>query len=455
MLKNTVKSAALALIMVMALAIPAFAGAAGKFTATEGRVDILRPGMSRAVPVAAGAEVSEGDIVRTKSGAFAEIRFVDGTVLRLTESSRIEIKEYLMRGDKRENGTLRLLRGKVRATVSKGLGRVIPVIYSGPSTFRIETPTAVAGVKGTDFFVFYSMGATGVFVLEGAVDTAGTDAPGTVVRVRGGQYSVVERGRPATPAAAARQFVMARHLKDAEGRERSKEGRDDDRREDRDRKDLIEKSGDGGDLEARRRDRDDRDDHRRRDRDEKREDDRRRDRDHDHDRDDDFREYGKYSVRDASWEHYDRYADRDGDRYYEDRYEHDHHDYDRPISETNTALLSSSFKGLMTAASLSGPLAITSEVEGKFRDDRTWWAEFEGVFTNGGSRTDIGGSISGTTNAGPFSGTLSNGSWETSIWSAEVSGTLPGGTFTGTMSGTHDAASSGKLKGTGGGTWTQ
>lgn len=434
MVKVTMKSAALALLIVLAFLSPALAGMVGKFTAIDGRVDVLKPGEKRASPVSAGSPVSEGDIVRTKSGSFAEITFTDDTVLKLTQSTRVEIKEYLMAGNKRKNGALKLLRGKVRATVSKGLGRVIPVIYSGPSTFRIETPTAVAGVKGTDFFVFYSMGATGVFVLEGAVDTRGIDTPEHVVRVRGGEYSIVEHNRPATQPASARDFAISRHLRDAEPGERSKE-----KREDRDRKDLFEKaresrvSGsehrDKGDGEFRRHEREG-------DREEK-----------------EFRGTDGDFTDERDFRDYERYSDRDDDRYDADWYEHDHydHDYDRPISEINTALLSSSFKGTMA---VTDTLNISAEIEGKFRDDHTWWAELEGLFSGGVAGASFEGTMRGSTSEGPFTGTISNGSWENGTWSADVSGTLPGGTFTGTLSGTHDSSANGELDGTGSGTWT-
>lgn len=429
---------ALALFLVLLSLSPALAGVVGKFTAIDGRVDVLRPGEKRAAPVALGASVSEGDIVRTKTDSFAEITFSDDTVLKLTQSTRVEIKEYLLSGNKRQNGALKLLRGKVRATVSKGLGRVIPIIYSGPSTFRIETPTAIAGVKGTDFFVFYNMGATGVFVLEGAVDTIGLDETRNVVRVRGGEYTIVEQNRPAAVAAATRGFVISKHLKDAEPH-RSKE-------KERRSGDYYNKEHDnrGEALESRRanRERSDRDEREGREF-------------KNHDRDD--RDFMRVSdLEDRDFTDYDR--DKDDDRYYAERYEDDHHeydhDYDRPISEINTALLGS-FDGVLATAS-GDTLRINAEIEGRFKDDHTWWGELEnGSFSGGGSSTSFGGTMSGTVQNGSFTGTLVNGSWDSGgIWSAEVTGTLPGGTFTGTLSGVHDRASSGDISGTGQGTWT-
>lgn len=426
MVKITVK-AALAVFMLLASISPALAGVVGKFTSIEGRVDVLKPGQKRAAPVTSGFQVSEGDIVRTKSGSFAEITFEDDTVLRLTQSTRIEISEYLLNGNKRENGALKLLRGKVRATVSKGLGRVIPVIYSGPTTFRIQTPTAVAGVKGTDFFVSYSMGTTGVFVLEGAVDTMGLSSPEHVVRVRGGEFSVVERNLPATSPASAREFVLSKHLRDAlPGARESREGRDS--KESLEEGRATRASGRAEEesrLHA-----------------------------------DDTREFrGELDRVGRDFKDYEKdgggVGGLDDDRYDTNRYEQDYHhqdDYDRPISEVNTALLDSYFKGAIITSTTSG-VNISAQADGKLKDDFTWWAYINGVFNNA-TGNHFNGTFSGTTSAGSFTGNITNGSWQGGTWSADVSGTLPGGTFTGTLEGRHDPALNGKLDGAGSGQWT-
>jgi hypothetical protein len=436
--KKIAAKAALVFFMLLISISPALAEAVGKFTAIEGRVDVLRPGEKRASPVALGEAVSEGDIVRTKSDSFAEITFSDDTVLKLTQSTRVEIKEYLLSGNKRHSGALKLLRGKVRATVSKGLGRVIPVIYSGPSTFKIETPTAVAGVKGTDFFVFYDMGTTGVFVLEGAVDTMGLHDSHNVVRVRGGEYTIVEQNGPAASAAAARDFAISKHMRDADP-DRVRERRAE---RERDRPDRTYEEREGRVANASESSRDD----------EGRTEDR-RGREH-REHDGDGRRLASVSGReDRDFSGYDRDGDRYAQRYDDGDHEYEHdHDYDRPISEINTALLGS-FEGVLATAP-ADILQVDAEIEGSFRDDHTWWGEVDGDYTNGGADTTFTGTMNGTFQNGSFSGTLSNGIWDNNgTWSADVTGTIPGGTFTGTLSGDLDGTASGEFEGNGQGTW--
>ena len=159
-----------------------YADTVGFFSKVEGRVDILKEGDTRAVPVKANDNVSMGDIVRTKSDGKTEITFKDDTTVRIAPKTRLKIDEYTFNPDNSRNkGALGLFRGKVRAVVSKTKG-IIPVAI-GASTFNVNTPTAIAGVKGTDFFVFYDKGITGVIFREGQGFVANPNMPEQVVNV--------------------------------------------------------------------------------------------------------------------------------------------------------------------------------------------------------------------------------------------------------------------------------
>ena len=66
----------------------------GQFTSIEGRVDVTRPDHD-AIPVRVGDKVFEKDIIRAKSKSKAEIRFIDGNVMRIAQSTRVEISEFI------------------------------------------------------------------------------------------------------------------------------------------------------------------------------------------------------------------------------------------------------------------------------------------------------------------------------------------------------------------------
>lgn len=192
----------------------AFAAVAGRFTVVRGKVDLLKPGDARASNVNVGDPVSPGDILRAKSNSFAEVVFADNTVLKLAPNTRVEIKDYALADDNtRKAGTLRLLRGKLRATVPKTLGAVLPV-GAGQSNFQVETPTAIAGVRGTDFFMFHLLGLSGVLVEDGIVDTLNKSLPGDIVRVAAGFFTVIRPDGPPTDPSMLRDFERARFERD-------------------------------------------------------------------------------------------------------------------------------------------------------------------------------------------------------------------------------------------------
>ena len=132
--------------LTLALVSAAFAGNAG---ASAGRIDFsiggvvaTRPdGQQR--PLLKGAELQNGDTVRTNDGR-AQIRFPDGAYVSLQPNTVFGVKEYNYEGktDGKERGFFSLLKGAMRA-VTGLIGRV------NRSTYQITTPTATVGIRGT------------------------------------------------------------------------------------------------------------------------------------------------------------------------------------------------------------------------------------------------------------------------------------------------------------------
>ena len=134
----------------------------GKFSYIKGRVDITSPGES-ARPASVGDEVYVGDIVRSKSGSKAEITFMDGNVLRLAQSTRVKISDYMV-GKEERRGILSLFRGKIQSIVKRVTGRIFG--YNQRNRFEVHTPTAVLGVRGTNFWASYLRGISyGLFMV--------------------------------------------------------------------------------------------------------------------------------------------------------------------------------------------------------------------------------------------------------------------------------------------------
>jgi len=174
---------------------------AGKITAVEGVAEILRGGVPPALPANPGDPVFIKDIVRTKSDSKVEITFSDGSILRLAQKSRMDISEYVA-GTK---GTIKLPRGKVQAIVPRDITKRISA--RDANRFEIHTPNAVAGVRGTDYFVYHDRNVTGVVVKDGSVHVINPAFPKVVVTVNAGNMTTVtpqappQPSRPATEAA--------------------------------------------------------------------------------------------------------------------------------------------------------------------------------------------------------------------------------------------------------------
>lgn len=128
----------------------------GKVTAVEGEVDLAASG-KEAKLVTPGDAVNVGDFIRTKSRSKCEVTFIDGNILRLAESTRIQVSEYMIENDKRRE-TIGLLRGKIRSIVQKGI-HALGTERGGH--YEVRTPTAVLGVRGSDVINYYLNGISG------------------------------------------------------------------------------------------------------------------------------------------------------------------------------------------------------------------------------------------------------------------------------------------------------
>lgn len=199
------------LVLLILLPFPAQAEPVGRITYVEGRVDITPPGQI-ARPAYLGFEVHVGDIIRTKSRSKAEITFTDTTIMRLAQKSRVEISEYLT-GKSRRRGVIRLFRGKIRSVVSKTIGIAS---FSSRNRYEVHTPTAVAGVRGTDFFVFYQRGVSGAIFKEGLGYGYSRNRPHEIREIVAGQAMLVLSADQPPMIRSFSSVEIQKHLNDTE-----------------------------------------------------------------------------------------------------------------------------------------------------------------------------------------------------------------------------------------------
>ncbi|MEW5866389.1 MAG: FecR family protein [Bacillota bacterium] len=189
--------------------------AVAEISRLEGTVVVLRAGSKLWEGAAAGRSLYHGDRVKTESESWATLALASSGSLMLGPSCEVCFDSLLH---------LRLFIGRIWAKVRPVLG--------GAESFRVQTPAAVVGVRGTGFSVCVSAdGATTVSVVSGLVEVAGADG---MVLVPPGYATHVRRGRAP---------VLPRPMDDEEKRawdEKKRRARDDDWNEDDDRHEESE-----------------------------------------------------------------------------------------------------------------------------------------------------------------------------------------------------------------------
>jgi len=184
----------------------AFAGfrpVEAKISFLKGRAEVQRSGSVIWTPAVLKMILNAGDRVSTEDGAELEIRLDDGSVLKMKDKSLLVIER--MEKQKKPLTTitrLQAMSGKILGCIRK--------LSSKESKFEINTPTAVAGIRGTVFAVFVEGDSTAVDVVQGQVAVAGQ--VGREVLVSEKQSTVVAQGdsaRSPFPMAAAKlAFIM-------------------------------------------------------------------------------------------------------------------------------------------------------------------------------------------------------------------------------------------------------
>lgn len=118
-------------------------------------------GKARAVE--RGTAIRVGDRVETEAGGHVHVRFVDGGRLSVRPSSRLQVESYNQAQDRTPTA--------IKFRLDEGVVRSITGVWGEAERdrFRLNTPVAAIGVKGTDFVVRSDTDKTSASVYTGAI----------------------------------------------------------------------------------------------------------------------------------------------------------------------------------------------------------------------------------------------------------------------------------------------
>lgn len=113
-------------------------------------------------PLKAGSRVHRNELVRTGPQAQAELKLDDNTKLALGPDAELRLDEYVVSpGNDAKSIAVRLLKGTLRFLTGRNVSE----------SYKIETPSATIGVRGTVFDIYIGpSGDTFVLLHQGEVE---------------------------------------------------------------------------------------------------------------------------------------------------------------------------------------------------------------------------------------------------------------------------------------------
>lgn len=201
----------LAMFLVLSPSLMAAAEEVGKTVVVIGNVSVTHVGSDDEKTLTVPNPVYLHDTITSAVGSRAKFMLQDDSILKLGSFSKIELTELIV-GKEKQQTTIKQLSGQLRILLGKKL-------KSG-SHYKIHSPVAVAGVRGTDFEVIVRTGGkTAIRCFEGevAVTNIKTDIVGEV-RLIPNHYTIVEKDTPPVdpiPIPAGQSLASALGLKKA------------------------------------------------------------------------------------------------------------------------------------------------------------------------------------------------------------------------------------------------
>ena len=163
------------------------------------------------IPALSGDILQAGDTIETQAASSADIHFSDGSYSHLSESGSLEILDSSSADRNKEDGIitrirLRLFQGKIWNKVAR---------LARESEFNIETTSAIAGVRGTEFGV--DADTDELIVFSGEVGVCQTSNPSCTVTISKNNFTDPQIATTQIPAGDPLVYDMTQPMQKGNG----------------------------------------------------------------------------------------------------------------------------------------------------------------------------------------------------------------------------------------------
>ncbi|MBL7666203.1 MAG: FecR domain-containing protein [Bacteriovoracaceae bacterium] len=138
----------------------------------RGKVVKILPNGVKETMKATGETVVEGTVITTENASFAQLRFIDNSVVNVGPNSEMKIEQF----SKDKPGLLSVVKGEIRSQVTKDY---LEISKDERDKLYVKSKTAAMGIRGTDFIYSFNPNndATTAVLMEGEVAFAKLDNP--------------------------------------------------------------------------------------------------------------------------------------------------------------------------------------------------------------------------------------------------------------------------------------
>ncbi|HOJ28168.1 MAG TPA: FecR family protein [Spirochaetota bacterium] len=152
------------IVLILFFTANAIAKPVGKILDLSGDVDITSVSGKRIIPNE-GTILEDTDKIRTGRKSFVSVLLNDGSKLFIREISVLYVQDIRLK-EAEQPTKIQMVTGKLRIIAAKTIKGTSVIVY---------TPTAIAGVRGTDFGIIATQFETKVVVFKGEVEVANRD----------------------------------------------------------------------------------------------------------------------------------------------------------------------------------------------------------------------------------------------------------------------------------------